>query len=169
MIARLGSPGETTSMGYRCRVNMRSPRMITGVRRSVLALCIGWLLVILQGCSVTSEFMSELAGTSAGPTPLGSPTPELQLVPTFTPVLGPAITATSGPTVTANTNLHQGPGAHYPTMGWLVQGTPVQITARSADGMWLLLASGHWIEARTVSHTPQDSPVVIVPTPTPIP
>lgn len=168
MIDRLRCQKGCNPFDRNCEEDGKLTGLTSWKRQLVMALPIIWLLAALQGCSVSSEFISELAGasptgTASHSTPAVSPTPALKLIPTFTPTA----VAVPPPAVITNTNLRQGPGTHHPIMGWLHQGTRIQPIARTADGMWLLLASGHWIDALSVNHVPQDLPQVPVPTPTP--
>ncbi len=88
------------------------------------------------------------------------PTATTMISPTFTPPTAtPAVLITTVVTVTADTlNVRQGPGVQYASMGLLVKGTVVTVTARSSTGDWLLVqrpeGGSGWVAAMWVEVPP---------------
>lgn len=90
------------------------------------------------------------------------------LAPTTTPVMSTSVPTTSlppAPVARSNANLRSGPGVNYPIVGSVPAGTPLDISARTAAGDWLLLATGVWISADLVTNAPTVPVAEIIPTP----
>lgn len=73
-----------------------------------------------------------------------------------------------------NANLRAGPGTHFPRIGGVKAGDPVEVVARNAAGDWYLLANGAWIYAELVDNAPEvpvamETPTPPAPTATPTP
>jgi hypothetical protein len=69
------------------------------------------------------------------------------------------------PVARSTANLRSGPGVNYPIVGSASTGTPLDISARSVAGDWLLLATGVWISADLVTNAPTVPIADIIPTP----
>ena len=88
--------------------------------------------------------------------------------PTKAPAASTSVPMTSlppAPVARSTANLRSGPGVNYPIVGSASTGTPLDISARTAAGDWLLLATGVWISADLVTNAPTVPIADIIPTP----
>ena len=88
--------------------------------------------------------------------------------PTKAPAASTSVPMTSlppAPVARSTANLRSGPGVNYPIVGSASAGTPLDISARTAAGDWLLLATGVWISADLVTNAPAVPIADIISTP----
>jgi uncharacterized protein YraI len=68
-------------------------------------------------------------------------------------------------TATSSVNVRAGPEKMFPTVTWLLSGTPVNVTGCTADWRWCDVTAGRdrgWVYARFLSHPFKGSAVTIV-------
>lgn len=104
--------------------------------------CLLLAVLLLAGCSTLSPILT-ITPPATQTTWFLTPTPEEWTVtPTHAPQRGVVI---DGPL-----NVRTGPGLEYPVTRQLMIWTVVRVIGNSADGKWLLLDSGEWVNAAYV-------------------